>query len=306
MRTSSGRWGFTTARTSSGSTGASSTGCLRHQVYRRCRQKQGKYSKWHSCRQIGGSALGARASRPRGAPSGAAAFACRAIGSQVALPGVAVWNQSSGARMGGGVPVHDFSRLYDQYAATIAQMPHEFTSHEFILRLAQQNQVAYIEALYDYRALLKSLAGRAYNGIMNTSRPMTKSPRAVAQEALPGAGGSARLFVEVLPQGLHPAPTVRRPGPEDLLQDRLPGRRPVAGRLRRVARGSRPGRGARLLDPLLCRQAAAKKGAFVVLLFRATVRTGRRVDRREADGRHRRHRHGEPPHVPLLFQAGRP
>ena len=32
-------------------------------------------------------------------------------------------------------------------------------------------------------ALLKSLAGRAYNGIMNTSRPMTKSPRAVAQEA---------------------------------------------------------------------------------------------------------------------------
>ena len=46
---------------------------------------------------------------------------------------------------------HDFSPLYEQYPIIIKQMEDVFTSHEFILELAQQNQTQYIEALYAYR-----------------------------------------------------------------------------------------------------------------------------------------------------------
>jgi hypothetical protein len=46
---------------------------------------------------------------------------------------------------------HDFSALKDRYRETIEAMPATFTSHEFILRLAQQHQALYIEALYDHR-----------------------------------------------------------------------------------------------------------------------------------------------------------
>jgi len=46
---------------------------------------------------------------------------------------------------------HDFSQLYEQYPTIIVQMEDTFTSHEFILKLAQQNQTQYVEALYTYR-----------------------------------------------------------------------------------------------------------------------------------------------------------
>ena len=46
---------------------------------------------------------------------------------------------------------HDFDDLYSHYPAVIAQMPDTFTSHQFILELARQNQTEYIEALYSYR-----------------------------------------------------------------------------------------------------------------------------------------------------------
>jgi hypothetical protein len=44
-----------------------------------------------------------------------------------------------------------FQALYDQYENIFAQMGNVFTAHEFILKLANQNQKAYVEALYSYR-----------------------------------------------------------------------------------------------------------------------------------------------------------
>lgn len=44
-----------------------------------------------------------------------------------------------------------FTSLFLQYPGVLAQMPRVFTSHEFILRLAQENQGLYTEALSTYR-----------------------------------------------------------------------------------------------------------------------------------------------------------
>lgn len=53
------------------------------------------------------------------------------------------------------MPEHDFNDLYTKYPAIIAKMPEEFTSHQFILELARQNQTLYVEALYTYRKHLR-------------------------------------------------------------------------------------------------------------------------------------------------------
>ena len=45
----------------------------------------------------------------------------------------------------------DFSALYSHYPNIIACMPSVFSSHKFILKLAQDHQPEYIEALFAYR-----------------------------------------------------------------------------------------------------------------------------------------------------------
>ena len=49
------------------------------------------------------------------------------------------------------MPRHDFTALFEKYQGVIDQMPDPFTSHRFILCLAQQNQALYIDALDSYR-----------------------------------------------------------------------------------------------------------------------------------------------------------
>lgn len=46
---------------------------------------------------------------------------------------------------------YDFSPIYEKYPAIIAAMPKTFSSHEFILKIAQAHQTLYVDALYAYR-----------------------------------------------------------------------------------------------------------------------------------------------------------
>ena len=49
------------------------------------------------------------------------------------------------------MPKDDFIALFDRYPAIIERMQKTFTSHQFIVQLARQEQKLYIEALYAYR-----------------------------------------------------------------------------------------------------------------------------------------------------------
>src|SRR6516165_10786262 len=94
----------------------------------------------------------------------------------------------------------------------------------------------------------------------------TSDDQVLAPGRPPGVAG---LLLPDQPPRLHPGPAVRRPGPEDLPQDRLPRRRRLPPRLRRAAR--RPGavQGAPLLDLVLRGAAPPAKGGFRKLQRRA-------------------------------------
>lgn len=62
---------------------------------------------------------------------------------------------------------HDFTRLKEQFPEIIKQMPQEFTSHQFILELAQKNQGLYIDALNAYRN--NDAPFQAVHGILSRS-----------------------------------------------------------------------------------------------------------------------------------------
>lgn len=62
---------------------------------------------------------------------------------------------------------HDFTELKEQYPEIIKQMPQEFTSHQFILELAQQNQRLYIDALNAYRNNVAPF--QAVHGVLSRS-----------------------------------------------------------------------------------------------------------------------------------------
>ncbi len=50
------------------------------------------------------------------------------------------------------MPLHDFRPLFAHFPAVLDEMPTEFSSHRFILCLAQQQQALYVEALCAYRS----------------------------------------------------------------------------------------------------------------------------------------------------------
>lgn len=50
---------------------------------------------------------------------------------------------------------YDFRYLYEKYPDMIRKMPSTFTAHEFIVRLAWDNQVLFIDALQAYRDVLR-------------------------------------------------------------------------------------------------------------------------------------------------------
>jgi len=95
--------------------------------------------------------------------------------------------------------------LYAAYPAVIAAMPQQFTSHQFLRELARQQQVAYVEALYAYRATLRmgkpapfmvlhSILARHlhdYPGLVRLVAP------AVASEDIFGQDNTASLWEKV-------------------------------------------------------------------------------------------------------------
>jgi hypothetical protein len=76
-------------------------------------------------------------------------------------------------------------KLFSKYPETIALMGPSFNSHEFILHLARDNQLEYVEALYAYKDSLhagKAAPFKALHGQLATH--LNKYPTLIAQDAM--------------------------------------------------------------------------------------------------------------------------
>jgi hypothetical protein len=75
-----------------------------------------------------------------------------------------------------------FSPLYEKYPEIIATMPETFTSHEFILKLAQKYQKEYVEALYVCREPAKGRSPAPFQVVHSAlAVELSKFPELVVQ-----------------------------------------------------------------------------------------------------------------------------
>lgn len=66
------------------------------------------------------------------------------------------------------MPDNTFAPLFEHYRSVIEQMPDTFTSHQFILALANQYQDLYVDALASYRTTSKREAPfQAAHGVLS-------------------------------------------------------------------------------------------------------------------------------------------
>ena len=88
-------------------------------------------------------------------------------------------------------------------------------------------------------------------------------------------GQSSNLFVPLFPQRFYPAPVVFDTGLENLFQDRLSRYHSAFVRFSGSSQTSWPQKNTTLLDSLLCRATATKKGAFESILKAIFDRAGK-------------------------------
>jgi len=73
---------------------------------------------------------------------------------------------------------HNFSDLRQYYPERIERMPLIFTSHAFIIKLAQAHQREYVEALYSYRLTMHQSTPAPF---LNVHRELARTLRSYPQ-----------------------------------------------------------------------------------------------------------------------------
>ncbi|MGC9395533.1 MAG: hypothetical protein ACP5J4_11825 [Anaerolineae bacterium] len=93
----------------------------------------------------------------------------------------------------------EFEALFHHYPEIIDAMPDTFTSHQFILALAQRYQRQYIELLYTYRAgdgPFRDTHNKLAKGLNRFPERVTKGERVNSADIF-GSSGYARQWRKV-------------------------------------------------------------------------------------------------------------